>query len=72
MDKGFHHPGILSESSSLLLPPSEEERFFTARDRTNIFLQVVALSEYGDVVTTIQTSVDTYRYPDNNVHLPDQ
>jgi hypothetical protein len=46
--------------------------FFTARDRTNIFLRAVAPSEYVDVVTTIMTSVDTYRHPDNDGHLPDQ
>jgi hypothetical protein len=46
--------------------------FFTSRDRTNIFLRAVASSEYADVVTTIQTSVDTYRHPDDDGHLPDQ
>jgi hypothetical protein len=46
--------------------------FFTSRDRTNIFLQAVASSEYADVVTTIQTSVDTYCHPDDDGHLPDQ
>jgi hypothetical protein len=43
-----------------------------ARNRTNIFLCVVAPSEYADIVTTIQTSVYTYRHPDDNGHLPDQ
>jgi hypothetical protein len=33
--------------------------FFSARDRTNIFLRAVAPSEYADIVTTIMTSVDT-------------
>ena len=46
--------------------------FFSARDRTNIFLRAVAPSEYADVVTTIMTSVDTYRHPDDDGHLPDQ
>jgi hypothetical protein len=46
--------------------------FFTSRDRTNIFLHAVAPSKYADVVTTIQTSVDTYHHPNYNGHLPDQ
>jgi hypothetical protein len=46
--------------------------FFMSRDHTNIFLRAVASSEYADVVTTIQTSVDTYRHPDDDGHLPDQ
>ncbi len=46
--------------------------FFSARDRTNIFLRAVAPSEYADIVTTIMTSVDTYRHPDDDGHLPDQ
>ncbi len=46
--------------------------FFTARDRTKTFLQAVAPSEYADVVTMIQTSVDTYWHPDDDGHLPDQ
>ena len=46
--------------------------FFSARDRTNIFLRAVAPSEYADIVTTIMTSVDTYRHPEDDGHLPDQ
>ena len=46
--------------------------FFTSRDRTNIFLRAVVSSEYADVITTVQTSVDTYRHPDDDGHLPDQ
>jgi hypothetical protein len=46
--------------------------FFTSRDCTNIFLQAVASSEYVDAVTTIQMSVDTYRHPEDDGHLPDQ
>ena len=46
--------------------------FFTPRDRTNIFLRAVVSSEYADVITTVQTSVDTYRHPDDDGHLPDQ
>jgi hypothetical protein len=51
---------------------AKKQVFFSARDRTNIFLRAVAPSEYADVVTTIMTSVDTYRHPDDDGHLPDQ
>jgi len=51
---------------------AKKQVFFTPRDRTNIFLRAVAPSEYADVVTTIMTSVDTYRHPDDDGHLPDQ
>jgi hypothetical protein len=33
--------------------------FFTSRERTNIFLQAVAPSEYASIVTTSQMSVVT-------------
>ncbi len=46
--------------------------FFTSLDWTNIFLCAVAPSKYADVVTTIQTSLDTYCHPDDNGHRPDQ
>ena len=51
---------------------AKKQVFFSPRDRTNIFLRAVAPSEYADVVTTIMTSVDTYRHPDDDGHLPDQ
>jgi hypothetical protein len=46
--------------------------FFTARNRSNIFLRGVAPLEYANVVNMIQTSVDTYRHSDDDGHLPDQ
>ncbi len=45
--------------------------FFSSRDRTTIFLCAITPSEYTDVVTTLQTSVDAYRHPDNDGILPD-
>ncbi len=51
---------------------AKKQVFFSARDRTNIFLRAVAPSKYADVVTTIMTSVDTYRHPNDDGHLPDQ
>jgi hypothetical protein len=53
-------------------PQAKKNVFFTARNRTNIFLCAVTPSEYTDIVTTIQTSVDTYWHPDNDGHLLDQ
>jgi hypothetical protein len=46
--------------------------FFNARDRTNIFLRAIVPSEYANVVTTIQMSVNTCWHPDEDGHLPDQ
>jgi hypothetical protein len=45
--------------------------FFSSRDRTTIFLRAVTPSEYADVVTSLMTSVDAYRHPDNDGILPD-
>jgi hypothetical protein len=50
---------------------AKKNMFFMACNHTNIFLRAVAPSEYANVITTIQTSVDTYRHPDDNGHLPD-
>ncbi len=46
--------------------------FFTVRNHTNIFLRAVTPLEYANIITMIQTSVDTYRHPDNDGNLPDQ
>jgi hypothetical protein len=45
--------------------------FFSSRDQTNIFLRAIAPSEYADVVTTIQTTVDAYRHPEDDGLLPE-
>ncbi len=45
--------------------------FFSSRDCTTIFLHAIVPSEYADVVTTFQTSVDAYRHPDNDGILLD-
>jgi hypothetical protein len=50
---------------------TKKNMFFSSRDRTTIFLRAIVPSEYADVVTTLQTSVDAYRHPDNNGILPD-
>ncbi len=50
---------------------AKKNMFFSSRDRTNIFLRAIAPSEYADVVTTLQTSVDAYRHPEDDGLLPD-
>jgi hypothetical protein len=49
---------------------AKKNMFFLSRDRTTLFLRAVTPSEYADVVTTLQTSVDAYRHPDNDGILP--
>jgi hypothetical protein len=44
--------------------------FYSSRDRTNIFLWAVAPSNYANVMTTFQTSVDAYRNPEDDGYLP--
>ena len=50
---------------------AKKNMFFSSRDRTTIFLRAVTPSEYADVVTSLMTSVDAYRHPDNDGILPD-
>ena len=50
---------------------AKKNMFFSSRDRTTIFLRAVTPSEYADVVTNLQTSVDAYCHPDNDGILPD-
>ncbi len=50
---------------------AKKNMFFSSRDRTTIFLRAVTPSEFADVVTILQTSVDAYRHPDNDDILPD-
>jgi hypothetical protein len=50
---------------------AKKNMFFSSRDRTTIFLRAITPSEYADVVTSLMTSVDAYRHPDNDGILPD-
>ncbi len=45
--------------------------FYSSRDRTNIFLWAVAPSDYANVMTMLQTSVDAYHNPKDDGYLPD-
>jgi hypothetical protein len=49
---------------------AKKNMFFSSRNRTTIFLCAVVPSEYANVVTTLQTSVDAYCHPDNDGILP--
>jgi hypothetical protein len=44
--------------------------FFSARTQTNIFSRNIKLSEYADVVTTLQSQVNTYLADDDEGYLP--
>jgi hypothetical protein len=50
---------------------AKKNMFFSSHDQTNIFLWANAPSEYADVVTTIQTTVDAYRHPEDDGLLPE-
>ncbi len=45
--------------------------YFTPWDKINTFLHAIAPSEYADVVTTLQTTVDAYYHTDDEGDLPD-
>jgi hypothetical protein len=45
--------------------------FLSPCDCTNIFLWAIGLSEYADVVTTIQPTIDDYCHLDNDGLLPE-
>jgi hypothetical protein len=49
---------------------SKHNMFFSARTQTNIFLRNIQLSEYADVVTTLQSQVNTYMADDDDGYLP--
>jgi hypothetical protein len=69
-----HDTNILDFSESHLLYfrlQAKKHVYFTPRDSTNIFLCAIAPSEYSTAVTTLQTSVNAYRHPDDEDDLPD-
>ena len=39
---------------------SKHNMFFSSRTQTNIFLRIIQLSEYADVVTTLQSHINVY------------
>jgi hypothetical protein len=49
---------------------SKHNMFFSARTQTNIFLRNIQLSEYADVVTTLQSQVNAYLAADDEGYLP--
>ena len=48
---------------------SKHNMFFSARTQTNIFLCNIQLSEYADVVTTLQSQVNAYLADDDEGYL---
>ncbi len=49
---------------------SKHNMFFSARTQTNILLRNIQLSEYADVVTTLQSQVNAYLSDDDDGFLP--
>jgi hypothetical protein len=67
------HSGVLSFCREHLLYfrlQSKHNMFFSARTQTNIFLHNIQLSEYADVVTTLQSQVNVYLADDDEGYLP--
>ncbi len=65
---------ILDFSQSHLLYfclQAKKNVFYSSCDRTKIFIWAVAPSDYANVVTMLQTSVDAYRNPKDGGYLPD-
>ena len=49
---------------------AKKQVFINTRDRTTLFLKAVASSEYADIVTTLQSNVNSYRHLDDEYFLP--
>ncbi len=49
---------------------AKKNNYFDARMCTSIFLRAISTSEYANVVTLLQTQVDSYRNPDDDGFLP--
>jgi hypothetical protein len=49
---------------------SKHNMFFSSRTQTNIFLRNIQLSEYADVVTTLQSHVNAYICEEDEGYLP--
>ena len=49
---------------------AKKQVFINTRDRTTMFLKAVASSKYADIVTTLQSNVDSYRHLDDEYFLP--
>ena len=49
---------------------SKKQIFTNTRDCTTMFLKAIALSEYANIVTTLQSNVDSYCHEDDEYFLP--
>jgi hypothetical protein len=64
---------ILESSQSHLLYfclQAKKNVYYSMRDRTNIFLWAVAPSDHANIMTTLQTTVNAYRNPEDDGYLP--
>jgi hypothetical protein len=48
----------------------KKQVYFTTRNCTTMFLKTVASSKYANIVTTLQSNVDSYRHPNKEYFLP--
>jgi hypothetical protein len=49
---------------------AKKQIYVTSRDDTTMFLKAVASSEYADIITTLQSKVDSFRDPNDEFFLP--
>jgi hypothetical protein len=49
---------------------AKKQVYFTTRNRMTMFLKAVASSDYANIVTTLQSNVDSYHHPDEEYFLP--
>ena len=49
---------------------SKKHVFINTRDCTTMFLKAIAASEYADIVTTLQSNVDSYHHDNDEYFLP--
>jgi len=49
---------------------AKKNNYFDACMRTTIFLRAISTSEYADIVTLLQTQIDSFRNPDDDGYLP--
>ncbi len=49
---------------------AKKQVYFNTRDRTIMFLKAIASTEYANIVTSLQSNIDSYRHPDDEYFLP--
>jgi hypothetical protein len=51
---------------------SKKHVFINTRDHTTMFLKAIAASEYADIVTTLQSNIDSYSHDNDESFLHDE